>query len=53
MFNHAPAGYACPFCAIARGVQQAGVQTVPADVVLRTDTVIAFVASHGWPARSC
>ena len=49
MFNHAPAGYACPFCAIARGIERPGVHTVAADVVLRTDAVIAFVASHGWP----
>ena len=48
MFNHAPPGYACPFCAIAHGVQRDGVHTVPADVVLRTDAVIAFVSSHGW-----
>ena len=46
---HAPPGYRCPFCAIARGVEEASVLTTQAEVVLRGDDVIAFIAAHQWP----
>ena len=49
MFNHAPDGYACPFCAVANGVEREGVLTVQDDVVLRDEAVVAFIASHWWP----
>lgn len=48
MHTHAPPGYDCPFCRIARGDFGDGVFTVPGDIVLRTESVIAFIASHGY-----
>ena len=47
--HHAPAGYDCTFCAIARGGD--GPLTTQEHVVYRTDAVTAFVASHWWPAN--
>jgi histidine triad (HIT) family protein len=50
MITNAPAGYVCPFCRIARGEFGAdGLLTMESDIVLRTDDVVAFVASHWWP----
>ena len=49
MTRHAPAGYDCPFCNVARGTFGApGLLTREADLVLRTDQAAAFVASHWW-----
>jgi histidine triad (HIT) family protein len=47
MYNHASAGYACPFCALARGAGDA--LSTQADVVYQDAVVTAFVASHQWP----
>lgn len=47
MYNHAPAGYACPFCALARGAGDT--LSTQADVVYQDAVVTAFVASHQWP----
>ena len=47
--RHAPDGYDCPFCRIARGDD--GRWTAQADVVYRSDEMVAFVASHWWPAN--
>ncbi len=49
MYNHAPVGYQCPFCAVARGQTVAYALTTPADVVFRNEAVTAFIASHWWP----
>lgn len=49
MALHAPEGYDCPFCAIVRGEERTGVATKRVDVVVRTDLLTAFVASHQWP----
>src|SRR3954466_6686430 len=49
MFNHAPPSYRCPFCAIAAGIQPDGVETQQAEIVLRDENVIAFIAAHWWP----
>lgn len=44
MFNHEPADYVCPLCLIAQGKPtDRGDQTE--DIVLRTDNVIALIAS--------
>ncbi len=49
MTRHAPAGYDCPFCNVALGAFGApGLLTTEADVILRTDQAVAFVASHWW-----
>ena len=49
MYNHEPQDYRCPFCAVAQGLETEAVYTVPGDIVLRTDHVVAFVSSHWWP----
>ncbi|MEM7362808.1 MAG: HIT family protein [Pseudomonadota bacterium] len=46
---HAPDNYDCPFCRIVVGDFGEGVATTADDVVLRSDLVTAFVASHQWP----
>jgi histidine triad (HIT) family protein len=47
MLNHAPDDYACPFCRLVSGGEDA--LTTQADMVLRTDGALAFVASRWWP----
>jgi histidine triad (HIT) family protein len=49
MFNHAPSGYACPFCIVASGGDNPVPYTTQSDVVLRTDTATAFISSSWWP----
>ena len=49
MYNHAPPGYRCPFCAIAAGLEADYCYTSAEDVVLRTDHVTGFISSHWWP----
>ena len=49
MASHAPPGYVCPFCRVARGdFSGEGLLTVARDVVYATPLVCAFVASHWW-----
>jgi histidine triad (HIT) family protein len=50
MYNHAPDGYDCPFCALAGGSGDALSSQV--DIVFRDATVTAFVASHQWPKNA-
>ena len=49
MLNHAPAGYACPFCRLVSGGQTE--HSGQADVVLRANGTTAFVAGKWWPAN--
>src|SRR5688500_10306118 len=49
MHTHAPIGYVCPFCLVARGVEDEHVLTRQSDLVYRDETVTAFIASHQWP----
>jgi histidine triad (HIT) family protein len=49
MFNHAPAGYVCPFCLIVAGREEPPAATRQADVVYRDELVTAFVASDWRP----
>jgi histidine triad (HIT) family protein len=49
--THAPPGYVCPFCLVARGIENEHVYTVESDVVYRAGAVTAFVASHQWPGN--
>ncbi|MFO7169094.1 MAG: HIT family protein [Chloroflexota bacterium] len=48
MYSHAPPGYDCPFCRIARD-DFGPILTRPEDVVLRRPEVTAFISSHWWP----
>lgn len=47
MHNHAPPGYDCPFCRLARGLDTT--RSSQDDVVYRTPEVTAFVAAAWWP----
>lgn len=53
MYNHAPAGYPCPFCRIG-GVAQSGAtpSSLAADVVYHDGLVTAFVSAAWWPNNS-
>ena len=48
MFNHAPSGYACPFCIVVSGGNNLP-HTAQSDVVLRTGKETALVSSRWWP----
>ncbi len=48
-WSHAPAGYACPFCRLVRGVESE-VNRLD-DVVYRDDATTAFIAPKWWPAN--
>jgi len=49
MFNHEPAGYACPLCAMAGGHRAAD---AAADLVRRTDRASAVVCPRWWPGNA-
>jgi histidine triad (HIT) family protein len=49
MFNHAPSGYACPFCIVVSGGDNPIPYAVQSDVVLRTGKATAFISSRWWP----
>lgn len=49
MYNHAPAGYVCPFCLLVQGVQNEHVHSVRSDVVSQNGSVTALISSHQWP----
>lgn len=51
MYTHAPPDYRCPFCLIAAGIEDPAVATRQADVVLRDDLVVAFVAAD-WRSNN-
>lgn len=44
---HEPPDYECPFCKIVSDTYD-GIDTERADIVLRNESVTAFVASHHW-----
>ena len=46
--SHAPEGYDCPFCRIARGEDGDALWTVQSDVFYRTGFVTAFVNARWW-----
>lgn len=48
MFSHAPPHYRCSFCAIIAGEEGPHLETAQADIVLRTPTTLAFIASRWW-----
>lgn len=47
MFNHAPSGYMCPFCALARGGADA--VSDQEDIVFQDSRVTAFIGARWWP----
>jgi histidine triad (HIT) family protein len=50
MFNHAPADYRCPFCAVARGdFTDDFPLTRPEDVIVRTKLATALICYGTWP----
>jgi len=48
MFNHAPEGYVCPFCLIAKSIENEDVLTKPSDIFYHDKFITAFIASHWW-----
>jgi histidine triad (HIT) family protein len=49
MYNHAPDDYICPFCLVARRVENEHVLTVAEDIVWQDDVVTAFIGAGQWP----
>ena len=49
MYNHAPEGYLCPFCLVAKGIEDAHVRTKQDEVIYRDDVITAFISAHCWP----
>lgn len=49
MYRHHPLEYHCPFCEVAKGVEQEGPWTKRSDVVLQTDSITALISSRWWP----
>jgi histidine triad (HIT) family protein len=52
MRSHAPEGYQCPFCALAKGRECEGLHSTGQDIICRDDRAMAFVASHWWKNNS-
>jgi len=48
MYNHAPPNYVCPFCLVARQIEDDQVYTIEGDIVYRTDSVTAMIGSNQW-----
>ena len=46
--RHAPDGYECPFCRIARGTEGSDLWTVQSDVFYRDAQVTAFINARWW-----
>ena len=49
MHNHAPPGYICPLCAIARGRAPESEMFTPADVLYQDAGVLALMGAFQWP----
>ena len=49
MYNHEPNNYQCPFCRVAKGIEDKYVYTKQSDVFYRDDNITAFISSHWWP----
>jgi len=48
MYNHAPKDYICPFCLIAKGVENENLHTTQSEIVYKDDYITAFIASGWW-----
>jgi len=49
MYNHAPDGYICPFCSLAKGVDDVSQDSIQADIIYQNKDVTTFVSSYWWP----
>jgi len=49
MFSHAPPGYNCPFCGIARNGHEKGPLFSPDDSIYSNELVYAMVSAYQWP----
>ncbi len=49
MYNHEPADYQCPFCAVVAGAEGDFPLTNQGDIVYQDDLITAFISSHWWP----
>ena len=48
MYDHAPAGYVCPFCLLVQGIENSGTQLRQADIVFQTGEATALMATRKW-----
>lgn len=48
MYNHAPNGYICPFCLIAKGIENENLYTKQTDIIYKDDYVTAFIGAGWW-----
>lgn len=48
MYNHAPEGYICPFCQIAKGKENEQISTKQNDIIYKDVDVTAFISSCWW-----
>lgn len=49
MYNHAPEGYQCPLCAIARDDLEKGPLFSPDDLIYAGGEVLAMLSAYQWP----
>ena len=40
MYNHAPSGYVCPFCLIAKGIENENINTKQNDIIFQDNYVL-------------
>ncbi len=53
MPHHAPQGYLCPFCTVARGEDDERVMTKQAEVIYADARITAFISAGGWIPNGC
>ncbi len=52
VYSHAPKNYRCPFCDIARGIEEPNKLSMATDIVYHDELVTAIVASHQYPRNT-
>lgn len=52
MYSHAPVKYRCPFCQVARRVENRDDYSRVSDIVYRDERVTALVALHQYPRNT-
>jgi len=48
LYSHAPEGYVCPFCLVAKGIENKHVQTRQSDVIYRDEFITTFINAATW-----
>jgi histidine triad (HIT) family protein len=48
MYNHQPAGYVCPFCLVAKGIENQHVYTKQDEVIYKDQYITAFISAGCW-----